>query len=832
MKRLPVLLALLLAGSAHAATFTVTSTADTDGSSCGASCTLRQAINAANATANQDTIEFQLPGTDLQRIELSSNLPTITQPVQIDGYSQPGALVNTLADGASNAVIRVWLDADPNGGTEITGLAVCASGVRIQGLAITGFLQRNLAVGLSAGGAQCSGVSGVVIAGNFLGLDPLGRAITGSFSQISIQAANVRVGGTSVDRNVISGRAPVALELVNNASLELDGNLFGLDPTGSQARGSGGTGVAVAGGASATIGGTSRNCIDNLGIGVLVTESGRATVLANRFAGTGMPIDLGADGVTPNDPGDGDSGPNNLLNFPVLSSATRRHDGLAIIGAFDRPGAGTYTFHVYSSRSCAAAGHGPGARLLGSFTRSFTTVTPNLIATTLGGFETPFLGHVITMTATDAAGNTSEFSPCEPVAEDPAALLVTSTATTGAGTLRSAIEQANATPGADIIAFAIPGAGPHAIATSGFPVITQPLTVDGYSQPGASPNTLASGASNASIRIQISANGMAPGFAAFRATAPLTLRGVAIREPPDGTAAVAMSAGSRVQGCFIGLDATGAAAGSASGDGVVTSESSEVGGPQPAHRNVFGGLSRAIVRITPGSLESMVQGNLIGTAPDGIGARPNTCPVSVNAINADIRNLQLGGHLPHEQNLIAHSTGNCPAISVLESGALARGVRIGNASFGNNGIGIDLAGNGVSGNDPDDGDAGPNGLQNFPLLQLAQARAEGGIAVRGTLDIPSESDGRYTLAFYESAGCDASGHGEGTIYLGSQDVRLVQLGGSPPFVREHFLARLPGNPPPGSAITATATAPDGSTSEFSRCTPLLDSNLLQRDGFE
>jgi hypothetical protein len=67
---------------------------------------------------------------------------------------------------------------------------------------------------------------------------------------------------------------------------------------------------------------------------------------------------------------------------------------------------------------------------------------------------------------------------------------VTNTNNSGAGSLRQAVLDANANAGADTIAFNIPGAGVHTITpTSQLPDITDAVTIDGYTQPGASPNT-------------------------------------------------------------------------------------------------------------------------------------------------------------------------------------------------------------------------------------------------------------------------------------------------------------------------------------------------------
>src|SRR5438874_6396631 len=99
-------LALAIAGEieiASAATFTVTNTADTGVGS------LRQAIIDANNNAGADTIAFLIPGVGVQTITPASPLPTITDAVTIDGYTQPTSSMNTLANG-DNAVVRIDLN--------------------------------------------------------------------------------------------------------------------------------------------------------------------------------------------------------------------------------------------------------------------------------------------------------------------------------------------------------------------------------------------------------------------------------------------------------------------------------------------------------------------------------------------------------------------------------------------------------------------------------------------------------------------------------------------------------------------------------------------------
>src|SRR6185369_14782505 len=92
-------------------TFTVTSANDPGDGVCDATCTLRDAINAANGSGNPslvDEIHFAIPGPEAHTITIASPLPVLTQAVTIDGYTQTGALVNTDATGVgSNAVLKI-----------------------------------------------------------------------------------------------------------------------------------------------------------------------------------------------------------------------------------------------------------------------------------------------------------------------------------------------------------------------------------------------------------------------------------------------------------------------------------------------------------------------------------------------------------------------------------------------------------------------------------------------------------------------------------------------------------------------------------------------------
>ena len=111
---IPAMLLCLLA-SAQASTFTVINTSDSGAGS------LRQAISDANGNSGADTIAFNIPGSGAHTISPLTPLPTVTGPVTIDGYTQPGSSQSTLAVG-DNAVLLIEISGALVSGTFTDGL--------------------------------------------------------------------------------------------------------------------------------------------------------------------------------------------------------------------------------------------------------------------------------------------------------------------------------------------------------------------------------------------------------------------------------------------------------------------------------------------------------------------------------------------------------------------------------------------------------------------------------------------------------------------------------------------------------------------------------------
>jgi hypothetical protein len=188
---------------------------------------------------------------------------------------------------------------------------------------------------------------------------------------------------------------------------------------------------------------------------------------------------------------------------------------------------------------------------------------------------------------------------------------------------------------------------------------------------------------------------------------------------------------------------------------------------------------------------------MIGTDATGTGAVGNTS-----------FGVDLGDDAIIERNVIAFN-GN----DGIEANCGACIQRISaNAIHSNAGIGIDLnaGSNGVTGNDSGDGDSGPNARQNFPVLDAVLF--PGGTSISGSLN--STANTTFRVEIFANDACDPSGNGEGQEFVGANDNVTTDGSGD-----AMFTVTLDQSVAAGKLMTATAIAPDGSTSELSLCTP-------------
>ena len=271
--------------------------------------------------------------------------------------------------------------------------------------------------------------------------------------------------------------------------------------------------------------------------------------------------------------------------------------------------------------------------------------------------------------------------------------VVSNTSDSGTGSLRDAINQANANAGPDSIEFDIPGVGPHTIQpTTGLPEITDTVIIDGYTQSGASPNTNPPGlGGNAMLMIELDGSDAGDANGLFITGACCTVRGLVINRFDFAGIFIegAGATGSVVRGDFIGTDVTGSADLGNRLSGVVIQDAPDnmVGGAQPDEGNVISANDDiGIFIVLPGASGNVVQGNLVGTDVTG-SADLGSAGVGVQI--QDAANNTIGGSQAEEGNVISGNDGN----GVFVVGAEASG----NVVQGNH-IGTDVSGSADLGN--------------------------------------------------------------------------------------------------------------------------------------
>lgn len=291
-------------------TFTVNSTgdgadADTSDASCETAvdgeCTLRAAIEQANAVDGTDAIEFGVDGDGPHTISPVSDLPTISESVVIDGYTQTGAATAT-ANGA--ATLKIELDG--SGGNAESGITIGADGggSTVRGLVIGGF-----ASDFSGYGIHILS-DGNTVGGNHIGTSVAGdeRADNGSGVLIENTSGNVIGGSTAADRNVISGNGMNGVWIFgtptdSESATEnvISGNYLGTDATGmkrlangdpGEGFGGGGSGVRIMNASGNAIGGTesgARNIISGNGqFGVHIERTSSDNEVRGNYIGTNV----------------------------------------------------------------------------------------------------------------------------------------------------------------------------------------------------------------------------------------------------------------------------------------------------------------------------------------------------------------------------------------------------------------------------------------------------------------------------------------------------------------------------------------------------------------
>lgn len=234
----------------------------------GGNCTLRAAIQEANATSGTITIRFDIAGSGPHTIQPKSALPTVTPGViEFDGASEP--------DYNGSPVIEID---GSNAGTDVTGLTLQRASI-VRGLAIINFDGEGILLDGTVSSNIQQNYIGVAVDGSSAGNGGNGIEITNSSTD------------NFIENNVISNNSfrGIFVGLSGSDDNTIAGNLIGTDPTGTTAMGNGYEGLLVNGVSGTTIGGTNdrnRNIIAANGrSGIQITGGASSTTITGNYIG-------------------------------------------------------------------------------------------------------------------------------------------------------------------------------------------------------------------------------------------------------------------------------------------------------------------------------------------------------------------------------------------------------------------------------------------------------------------------------------------------------------------------------------------------------------------
>jgi hypothetical protein len=304
-------------------------------------------------------------------------------------------------DGGITTIQGNWI------GTAATGTAAVGNGVGI------GFAGLNSTVGGTVAGAgnvisgnRDAGIMsyGGLVEGNRIGTDSTGTYALANGGDGIDSFGSGTIGGNSPGAgNLISGNTGNGIGILGIfGSVLVQGNLIGVDASGTNALGNGGHGMLVSG-AGSTIGGTvagTGNVIAfNGGDGVRVDGSNGNAVWGNAIYGhtAGLGIRLVNNG-------------NYNRPAPVLTDARSRVSGVSVTGTLTSRANSRFTLEFFGNSDCNPSGYGEGQVFLGSLAVMTDAAGNGSFTAHLGAVVDP--GQYLTATATDSSGNTSQFSQC------------------------------------------------------------------------------------------------------------------------------------------------------------------------------------------------------------------------------------------------------------------------------------------------------------------------------------------------------------------------------------------------------------------------------------
>ncbi len=836
-----VLSAAVLRFSAGAAEFPVNSTGDSGAG------TLRQAILDANASPGKDLISFNIPGSPPFTITPLTGLPNISDPVTINGSTQPGyaglPLVGLVGTSAGTA----------------SGLDIVTSNTTVRGLFINRF---------NGSGLQIQNAHNNVIAGCFIGTSPGGGAALGNLvaGLAILNGRNNRIGGTNVtDRNLLSGNQTGlwigGLSATGNVA---QGNFIGLDVSGTLKIPNANNGVLI-GSPGNIIGGTdpaARNVISGNGqSGVYLNDAGASNNwIAGNFIGTTS---------------DGVFGRSNHMDGVTIFRAAHNLIGGSVPGAGNViSGNGERGLYLFTTTN--QLHHN---RIEGNFIGTDVTGRTNLgnrfsgVGLTLGNDNIIGGTNLLARNIISGNGQSGVVMDSNSVANVVAGNWI-GLDVTGTNALGNGFSGVNVSGGAsNVIGGVTEGArnvisrnaqnGVFLSGGTGHTVAGNWIGTDwtgvlrrgngnsgvrvesaGHLIGGVTPlaRNVISGNSNSGVLFfgTNASNNVVSGN--FIGTGALGLtgasngvNGVTLNNAPRNFIGTAVPGGGNlisgnnnsglsligpgttrniVHGNFIGPDVSGtfAIANVLGAINLILAGTNFIGGAEAGAGNLMSGNENVVIYVSD-SHGNFIRGNNIGLRADGLTALPNFLH-GIELLTNSSRNV-IGGTKPGEGNRIANTLSAVGYDGVrVRAGCVGNVIR-GNSIFNNGGastasLGIDWNADGATtGSEP-----------RFPALLSATGQHL--TTITGTLN--GLNSAAYTLDFYGNTALDASLYGEGRRWLGAANI-TTGAGGTASFslaLTNAFAA--------GGFLSATTTDAAGSTSEFALAIAITPAPDTDGDG--
>lgn len=630
-------------------------------------CSLRAAIDEANAQTNAtgpDVIRFQLPGNEVHLIAPQSALPMVTDPVIIDGTTQPGYTGSP----------RIELDGSA-AGDGAAGLTIAAGDSTIAGLAIYQF---------GGSGIVLQGGAGNTIRQNHLGTDSAGTNPLGNGAHgvtVFASAHNVIGGMATSDGNLVSGNGVHGIFVTRSASTDnrVQNNIIGLAVDGVAQMGNGGAGIRVDQGANHNTIGSPGNTISANGVDGIRIAGVTSTV--NLVAGNRIGTDVA--GRLPR---------GNTANGVVVDNAPHNKIGV--------PGEG----------NLISGNQQNGVSINGSDATS-NDVQANRIGLNVDGSE-PLPNQLAGVSLFDAAANM--------IGGTTAGAGNTISGNRGTGVFITGASAANNRLAGNLIGTTPSGTAPLGNQSFGVVIRDAPDNTVGGNEAGGRNVISGNGAHGVGL-IGNSAtgnvvagnligtnlagtgaigNGQA-GVLVFRAPAN-RVGGEATWErniiSGNGLFGVRLttfeSDGNEILGNFIGTDVTGSAAlpNGDTGLHLANARNTTIGGSTASARNVISGnANHGVVLVGSGVAGNRLLGNYIGISADGATRLGNT-HVGV-LIQGGASNNQIGGPLAGQGNVI--SGNGSIGIGLLSANTTGNSI-LGNL-VGTDSTGMEVLGNQSSG---------------------------------------------------------------------------------------------------------------------------------------